>query len=326
MFNLRQRFQSLKFKLKSKYASPNSGTFHPSTPVIPKNPINYHKMSVFRQENFPQNEPKSWLDRPDATELVNELVAKNELTQSVAEPCHKWIEDGYIIFEGMFDGDTLDSAWAEYEKAIADGKISPEPNCAVNGLPGRNLNTHLQVPKIAALLGDRRITDTISMLLGAKCLPFQTITGHNGSQQLEHSDAIHMTTYPMDYLAATWTAFEDIHPDSGPLVYYPKSHRLPHFLSQEAQISTDEFKQRGYDIYHEKYEPGLQKIIQSHQLEAKYFYAKKGDVLFWHSNLIHGGSPRKDMQHSRNALVCHYFAEGCICYHDLASCLSVVHN
>ena len=49
-----------------------------------------------------------------------------------------------------------------------------------------------------------------------------------------------MTTYLMDFLAAAWIAMEDIDPNSGPLVYYPKSHRLPHFLSQEADIGVQE--------------------------------------------------------------------------------------
>ena len=66
--------------------------------------------------------------------------------------------------------------------------------------------------------------------------PFQTITSHKGSQQQEHSDSIHMTTYPIGYLTAAWVAFEDIHPDSGPLVYYPKSHRLPYIFSRDVGI------------------------------------------------------------------------------------------
>ncbi|MCC0175999.1 phytanoyl-CoA dioxygenase family protein [Waterburya agarophytonicola K14] len=324
MFKLFNRFKSLKSNTSN--SKSNSGTFHPDTPVIPQNSVDIQNISVFRRENFPQNEPTPWLDRPDAAELVKKLVANKTLSPEEGELCYKWSENGYVIIPGLFDRATLDSAWTEYERAIADGKIKPEEACVVNGLPGRNLNTHFQVKQIEQLLRDRRMTNIISMLLGAKCLPFQTITGHNGSQQLEHSDAIHMTTYPMDYLAATWTTFEDIDPDSGPLVYYPKSHRIPHFLSQEAEISTDEFERGGYIPYHEKYEPQLQKIIKSHQLEPKYFHAKKGDVLIWHSNLIHGGSPRKNMQLSRNALVCHYFAAGCICYHDLASSISHVHS
>jgi hypothetical protein len=60
----------------------------------------------------------------------------------------------------------------------------------------------------------------------------------------------------------------------------------------------------------------VQKAIVDNGLQPKYFLARKGDVLFWHANLFHGGSPISNPDSSRRALVCHYFAEGCTCYHD----------
>lgn len=306
-------------------AKPLIAGFQPNCPVKPKHSVNLKQISLLRPQSFPQDEPKSWLDRPDASESIAYLLKTKQLSMTDAQLCHQWIKDGYIVIKKLFDGQTLDLAWADYQKAIANGRVNPEPTCQFNGLPGRNLNTHFQVKKIAALLNHRRLTRIISLLMGAKCLPFQTITGHNGSQQLEHSDAIHMTTYPLDYLAAAWIAFEDINPLAGPLVYYPGSHRLPHFLSTEAKIGIHEFATSGYTAYCEKYEPVIQQIIQQHQLKAKYFLASKGDVLIWHSNLIHGGSPRQDLALSRMALVCHYFAQGCICYHDLTASLAHLH-
>jgi hypothetical protein len=39
----------------------------------------------------------------------------------------------------------------------------------------------------------------------------------------------------------------------------------------------------------------------------------------WQANLLHGGAPRTDLALTRKAVVCHYFAQGALCYHDLAS-------
>jgi ectoine hydroxylase-related dioxygenase (phytanoyl-CoA dioxygenase family) len=61
-------------------------------------------------------------------------------------------------------------------------------------------------------------------------------------------------------------------------------------------------------------------------IAPSWFHARKGDVLFWHANLVHGGSPRRNLQLSRKAIVCHYFAEGCVCYHDLSASPSSVHG
>ena len=149
-----------------------------------------------------------------------------------------------------------------------------------------------------------------------------SITSHKGSQQAAHSDSIHMTTYPLGYLTAAWIAFEDIHPDSGPLVVYPGSHRLPYLFSQNVGISEADFKQEGYGSYQQKYEPRIRELIASHELKEKHFVASKGDTLIWHANLLHGGSMRRNVQLSRRALVCHFFVKGVFVYHDLAAARS----
>jgi ectoine hydroxylase-related dioxygenase (phytanoyl-CoA dioxygenase family) len=126
-----------------------------------------------------------------------------------------------------------------------------------------------------------------------------------------------MTTYTLGYLAAAWIAFEDISADSGPLEFYPGSHRLGYVFSHDLQISVDAMKNEGYASYRARYEPFVHKLIAEHGLTAKYFEARKGDVLIWHANLLHGGSQRRNLRLTRKALVGHYFARGAFVYHDL---------
>ena len=150
--------------------------------------------------------------------------------------------------------------------------------------------------------------------------PLQTIAAHKGSQQGLHSDSIHMTTYPLGYLTAAWIAFEDIDPASGPLVYYPGSHRLPYVFSKDVGITEEDFKTKGYGPYRDRYEPYIRSLTE--KLEPHYFHAKKGDVLIWHANLIHGGAARRDMALSRKSVVCHFFVKSAFVYHDLAAAKS----
>ena len=49
-------------------------------------------------------------------------------------------------------------------------------------------------------------------------------------------------------------------------------------------------------------------------------------MLFWHANLVHGGARRVDPDTSRKALVCHYFGEGTVTYHDLSGNVSHLHK
>jgi ectoine hydroxylase-related dioxygenase (phytanoyl-CoA dioxygenase family) len=280
--------------------------------------IDLARQIVYRAENFPATDATPWLDRPDAGEAIERRLRAGEISADQARLCRDWIRDGYLILPGLFAADQIDAAWAEYEALIAGGELVPQEDHDVrvaNPLPGRTLNPHFRSDRFKKMLHDQRCFELVSLLMGVKALPFQTIAGHKGSEQRAHSDSIHMTTWPQGFLIANWIAFEDIQPDSGPLEYYPGSHRLPYTYSRECGIGLAE-GQADYLAYHGKYEPHIQGLIERHGLQPHYFLANKGDTLFWHANLIHGGSRIASAGSSRRALVCHFFAEGCVCYHD----------
>ncbi len=289
-------------------------------PVVPDRPLDARGLTQFRAGSFPDAGPRPWLDRPDAAEAIETKRARGELTAAEAAFARSWVRDGVVVIPRFVADDRIDAAWDAYERALAERRLTPdaEPTDA-DPLPGRTLNAHFAVPEIDALLHDPGVVELVSVLLGARALPFQTIIGHKASEQPAHSDAIHMTTYPLGYLAATWLAFEDITPESGPLVYYPGSHRLPYVFAEDVAISPDEFRTDGYGPYVQRYEPRIADLVAEHGFEPRTFAPRKGDVLLWHGNLIHGGAPRARIGPSRRALVCHYFAEGCVTYHDLAA-------
>ncbi len=290
-------------------------------PVVPDLPVDATALPVLRAEAFPDAPPAAWLDAPDAEAEIDRRVASGALSEESARIARTYATEGYAVLEGFFEPARLDAVWAAYEAALADGRVAVplEPIAPEDTLPGRALNPHFAVPEIAAMLHDPALVAVVAMLFDARVRPFQTIIGHKGSQQREHSDSIHMTTYPLGYLAGAWIAFEEIHPESGPLVYYPRSHRLPYLFSHDVGISVQDFQVSGYHSYHERYEPALAEMLAREGFEARSFQARKGDVLLWHANVVHAGSPRRDPRLSRKALVCHYFADGCVCYHDLAA-------
>ena len=43
---------------------------------------------------------------------------------------------------------------------------------------------------------------------------------------------------------------------------------------------------------------------------------KKGDVLIWHANLMHGGNKHVDKSKTRKSMVFHYFSENVVSYHE----------
>jgi hypothetical protein len=289
--------------------------------LVPDVPVDIAALPVVRREAFPDAGPLPWLDRPGALDQVDRALARGALTEQQARFARDFSVEGAFVAERLFEPAVLDDAWAAYEAALADGRIvvPAEAVDETDRYPSRALNAHRLVPQVRALFYDRKLLNLMEMLLGVAVRPFQTIIGHKGSQQRAHSDSIHMTTYPLGYLAAAWIALEDIGADAGPLIYYPRSHRLPYLFSRDVGISAEDFAATGYVPYHERYEPAVAELVERAGLEPRRFLARKGDVLVWHANLLHGGAPRTDLQLTRKALVCHYFAEGASCYHDLAS-------
>ena len=296
--------------------------------VVPEVPIAYDAVDIFRVEHFPDAGPTPWLDRPDAEDEVRSRERHGELTHGDAEICRKWIRDGYVVRERLVDDVMLDYVWDAYEASIAAGTVVPpkEPFYEGDVTPGRALNPHFRVKEIRELMESPEIVGTIELLLGANSIAFQSISGHKASQQAIHSDSIHMTTYPQGYLVAMWVACEDIAPDAGPFVYYPGTHRLPYVYSRDVGIPLEDDRQPNYREFDARYTPRIEQVAADSGVEPKYFTAKRGDVLFWHANLIHGGSALANLQQTRKALVFHFFAEGCICYHDLSGGPSWLHG
>ena len=287
-------------------------------------PVNVLTIPSFRAEHFPYSGPYPWLDRPDALERIDAKLRAGEINEEEAGQCRSWAANGYVIVKNLIDAPLLDDVWSAYEQAIRSGKIKLEREAASDDdpYPGRFLNPHRKAGSFCRVLKHPDLFRWIRLLMEHEPKPLQTIASHKGSQQGAHSDSIHMTTYPLGYLTAAWIAFEDIHPDSGPLVFYPGSHRLPYVFSKDVDISEADFQKNGYTEYAEKYEPFIRRSIEEHGIEPHYFLAKKGDVLIWHANLIHGGSQRRNVQLSRRAVVCHYFVKGSFAYHDLAAAWS----
>ncbi len=136
-----------------------------------------------------------------------------------------------------------------------------------------------------------------------------------GTQQRAHSDSIHFSSLPARYMCGVWVALEDITEENGPVFYCPGSHRLPEYDFSQIRNSP---ATPSYENYKE-YEDFIEEIICVNRFEKKKFLAKKGDLLIWSSNIIHGGSPVTREGATRWSQVTHYFFEDCYYYTPMLS-------
>jgi hypothetical protein len=142
----------------------------------------------------------------------------------------------------------------------------------------------------------------VELILDAEAVSFQSLYFQWGSEQGLHRDPMFVVTKPVSHLVASWTALEDIGPDAGPLMYVPRSHRMPwfEFAPDSVNFAVKRPEQRQEWIQHR------QRMIEDLGLEAKYFTCNRGDVFIWHSGLLHGGMRVNDEGSTRKSLATHY--------------------
>lgn len=164
---------------------------------------------------------------------------------------------------------------------------------------------------VRAIAANPQVLALLSKLYGRSAFPFQTLNFPVGTQQDVHSDSVHFSSLPERFMCGVWLAMEDITADSGPLFYYPGSHRWP--IITNAMIGR---RGSGSDLTsaQDPFAPAWNALCDATGAQQETFLARKGQALIWCANLLHGGSVQNDPRLTRWSQVTHYFFEDCIYY------------
>lgn len=287
----------------------------------------------------------AWFDGLDALELVGEMLIGGKIDEKQSILLSKWVTDGYFEVPGLISGARIgrlsadiadlwhmeepyeglqlsdltiwNAHWYGLESESGDHRITTS-HSDVLGLPEavresvrssshwRIGDLHCHLPSASSIFHDERMRSLCSMILGVPAHPEYSLTFQRGSEQRLHQDMAVFHVLPVNHLIGVWVALEDISPDSGPLVYYPGSHRegmYPSFSNypQTNRRTTDDTASAQYDRH----------IVQtSRKYEERHFLAKAGDALFWHGQLIHGGSGMENPDSTRRSFIVHFMSEG----------------
>jgi ectoine hydroxylase-related dioxygenase (phytanoyl-CoA dioxygenase family) len=151
-----------------------------------------------------------------------------------------------------------------------------------------------------------RLIGFLRLIFNARPVAMQTLVFEYGSEQRGHMDFAYVHTRNPASLAAAWVACEDVTPDAGPLFYYLASHRLiPKYDFGDGNLLAF-----GVGPHNKAFEDYLEHTAVRLGLERREYRPRKGDVLFWHSALLHGGSARSNPHRTRRSIVAHYSTEG----------------
>ncbi|AQG81254.1 phytanoyl-CoA dioxygenase family protein [Spirosoma montaniterrae] len=247
-------------------------------------------VAVAQRMNLP------WVESP----FFADLLAEKQLTPEQHEQAVHYHHEGFLLLRQQVSHDLIN-------RAVRD--LEPEFPARVGEEPNRHQDIWKKYATVREIASQPAIFDVLRMLYDREPIPFQTLNFKFGTQQRAHSDTIHFSSTPARFMCGVWVALEDTHVDNGPLFYYPRSHRQEEFNYFNIGIEAEE----NYAEYHH-YEDFMEEFMESQGYERKEVHMKKGDVLIWSSNLVHGGMPIKGGNVTRWSQVTHYYFEGCMYY------------
>jgi ectoine hydroxylase-related dioxygenase (phytanoyl-CoA dioxygenase family) len=222
------------------------------------------------------------------------------------EAATRFHEDGYLILRNVLSDEMVDRVKSEVKPLFRPGV--PEGTRSEY----RVQDGYKESPAVKEVAGHPRILETLRFLYGRRGFPFQTLNFLRGSQQRTHSDFIHFNSLPARFMCGAWAALEDITLENGPLFYYKGSHKLP-------QSSYYDLGLKDMKNDYRRYEDIMEGLARVHGFQKENLLARKGDVLIWSSNLLHGGDRILKEGSTRWSQVTHYYFEDCLYYTPMYS-------
>ncbi|MCV6615114.1 MAG: phytanoyl-CoA dioxygenase family protein [Cellvibrionaceae bacterium] len=259
--------------------------------------------------NFGDEAVVPWFDRADAKQRLAAKAEKDPFVKEHLNNFNDFLDEGYMVVSGWLDDEFIDKLNSEMDDAVAkkiqDYEIGSSQR--IMGLHNRyqNINKLWRLPKVLQML---------EHIFEDAPRPCQTLTYVYGSQQSYHQDTVHLTPFPAGYMCGVWVALEDIQAGSGELRVLKGSHRLPRIYRET--VDCPQVFNNQWDQFATTVDQKWQDMINDNNFEEMSYLAKKGDILIWHENLMHGGSLRENIDQSRRSIVSHYFAKGGLGFYD----------
>jgi phytanoyl-CoA hydroxylase len=264
-----------------------------------------------------------WIDNANALDLIAGKYEIGQIDRRDASLLTSYVKDGYVKLSAAVPPIIVDRAEEALENAYS-GKmenllfechaLSPG-HCpwavGVKDKPAKALDLHWWSEEIRNIIFCDAAAHFLQLIFERPPLVSQTLTFYRGSAQPLHQDSAYVAyTLPMQF-TASWIALEDVAAGAGELEYLVGSHKgLPEYVYPGGYKSTSESTRFGAE------ETAVSESVRTHErqiplegqrraLRRETFLAKRGDVLFWHADLAHGGSPIS-LNRSRKSVVTHY--------------------
>lgn len=254
-----------------------------------------------------------WTDR----KILANPGASAALSEETQSYLRQWRKEGFVIIPGAISHTVIDQFNARLDSfphsrpeglrvTLPDSHegVAYSPEIMQTHASARLVDLYFHFPEARQILFSESIVSFLKMVFNTAPLLTQSLSFEYGSEQPFHQDtSFVIMTSPMA-MAAVWVALEDVRPGAGALKYYPGSHRWGDYLFSGRFKHWD--RERDGEAALQDWEKWRHSQAEARGVAPVTFEARKGDILFWHAGLIHGGAKITDDSRTRRSLVAHY--------------------
>ncbi|HUP98510.1 MAG TPA: phytanoyl-CoA dioxygenase family protein [Usitatibacter sp.] len=219
--------------------------------------------------------------------------------------------DGYLVLPAAVDpgladriATTMTNAFERGDERLRYQGDSDETHAFQGHTDPRKkrvVEAHAVLPEVRDAFASPQLVEFLTALFEEPAVLSQSLMFQMGSEQPIHRDTTFVQFDQPLCMVGCWIALEDVRPGSGELSYIVGSHRLPDFpfsTGKKAGVGANP------DELHASF-GWLLTESDKRGLTRQSFRARKGDVLVWHADLAHGGSPITDPRLTRQSVVGH---------------------
>ena len=219
-------------------------------------------------------------------------------------------ENGYVIAKSLIKKELIDKvlndleyckhgsrryftqsthSWVRFSNLTDEGFLAESMQT-----PTKQISAGPLRKSVKNLLVSESLSEKLSLLSGGfdKFVIWQNMLFDKSTGTVDHADTWYLDTSPKGLMIAAWIALEDIHEDAGRFFVIPKSNKLK--LKQNSSENITD---------HYEYANFIDDYVKSKNLIRYAPPLKKGDVLFWHPNTIHGSFNQLSSSKSENLLL-----------------------
>jgi hypothetical protein len=247
-------------------------------------------------------------------------------------------QDGFFVWPGLLPPALIDRHLDAY--AAIDARLGVKPGESYPrekqvAIRQARYDLHVENIETQRMIFNRELMEFLRDYFGDEPVLRQPQTGFYSPRTPDHTDSMDIKVSPHGAELRVWCALEDIHPDSGPVYLVPGSHKSiseplqrevltehPEFIdllrSQMKPTTAEEYFSVTKPLWDYAKQIKLTRAIEEIGLERKPFLLKKGDVIAFSPDVVHGTCRRNNPTLTRKSFIADWAAASAVWYESRA--------